>query len=247
MAVARGSDISGQRFGRWLVLELSSTDGYIKRYLCKCDCGVLKSVVRAQLISGSSKSCGCLRTEMVVQRSTKHGMYHTPEYRVYTSMVNRCTNPNYHEYHSYGGRGIKVSHLWSTFDRFYADVGARPEAGMQLDRRDNDKDYEPGNVKWSTKVENARNKRNTVWVMYQNEKITLKEVSEKSGIPYSALFYRYQRGDRGEDLVVPSGSRPRTARIPIDGFKIIDDIQIPESAPTLEAIQQGLSEMVEKA
>ena len=83
-------------------------------------------------------------------------------------------------------------------------MGPRPAAGYQLERKDNEKGYEPGNVVWATRTQNARNKRNTVRVDYNGELLTLKEVAEKTGIPYSALFYRYQKGYTGADLVKPS-------------------------------------------
>jgi hypothetical protein len=74
-------------------------------------------------------------------------------------MKNRCENPNVRQYKDYGGRGIRVCDRWrSSFENFLADVGERP-AGLSLDRIDNDGDYEPGNVKWSTRSEQMHNRR----------------------------------------------------------------------------------------
>jgi len=204
MQVPLGADIVGMKFGRWTIDSLFSTVNYIKRYKCVCDCGNIKVVVRSQILKGASKSCGCLRTEGIINRSTTHGMSRSPEYKVYTSMVNRCTNKEYLEYDLYGGRGIKVSSLWDTFEKFYAYMGPRPSIGWQLDRIDNEKGYEPGNVKWATKTQNARNKRNTVYVDYLGVKTPLKEVAEKTGVDYHALFYRYQKGLTGSELIAPS-------------------------------------------
>ena len=202
--ISRGQELDGQRFGRWTVQGLHEKVGYIKTYLCVCDCGNSKIVARAQLMGGHSRSCGCLRKETTTERSKTHGLSRSPEYKVYISMLNRCSNPNYQEYHNYGGRGIKVCERWLKFENFIVDMGPRPAAGYQLERKDNEKGYEPGNVVWATRTQNARNKRNTVRVDYNGELLTLKEVAEKTGIPYSALFYRYQKGYTGADLVKPS-------------------------------------------
>jgi hypothetical protein len=74
-------------------------------------------------------------------------------------MLDRCYNPDYHGYPSYGARGIRVCPDWLIFDRFYAAVGDPPGPNMTLDRIDNDKGYQPGNVRWATKSEQARNQR----------------------------------------------------------------------------------------
>lgn len=207
MKIPHGVDIVGMKFGRWTVTGLVSVVNYIKNYSCLCECGNTKTVARAQLLGRFSSSCGCLRTDKLVARSTTHGMCHTAEYKVYTSMVNRCTNEAYAEYVLYGGRGIKVSPLWDTFEKFFADMGPRPARGWQLDRKDNEKGYEPGNVKWVTRVQNSRNKRNTVYVEYLGVQTPLKEVSEKTGIDYHALFYRHQKGLTGAELIAPSKKR----------------------------------------
>ena len=204
MKVPRGSDLAGMVFGRLTVVKLDSQTGYIKRYACICECGNTRVVPRANLLNGSSKSCGCLRVDTTIARSTTHGRYYTPEYRVYKSMVNRCTNPNYHEYHLYGGRGITISEEFDTFEKFFAIVGPRPSEDHQLDRKDNEKGYTPENVHWATRSENARNKRNNVLVTYNGEEMTLIEAAEKSGIDYHALYYRYENGWTGEKLFSPT-------------------------------------------
>ena len=134
-----------------------------------------------------------------------HGLSDSKIYRAYKDMINRCCNPNTKAYHNYGGRGIKVCERWlNSFENFYEDVSKLEhfgEAGYTLDRINNDGNYEPGNVKYSTRKEQNRNRRSTVFVEYNGEQITLAEAAELTGINYHTLYTRYSReGLRGESL-----------------------------------------------
>jgi hypothetical protein len=145
-------------------------------------------------------SCGCLRRETTVARSTTHGLSHTPEYRVWTTMINRCTNPNYAEFHLYGGRGITVAKPWRKFEKFFNDMGPRPSPKHQLDRERNSEGYSADNCRWVTAKLNGRNKKNTVTVTLHGIQITLADLAEKAGIDYHAAFYRYQQGWSAERI-----------------------------------------------
>ncbi len=148
-------DQSGQRFDRWEVLSISPNwHRNNQLWICRCDCGVEKHVAIGSLRSGRSKSCGCLSLEA----HTIHSLSRTPTYNTWTTMVQRCTNPRNSNYPNYGGRGICVHPAWLTFAAFLADVGERP-AGTSLDRIDNDRGYQPGNVRWATRHEQNRNSR----------------------------------------------------------------------------------------
>lgn len=106
----------------------------------------------------------------------RHGMFGTPEYNSWLGMKNRVLNPNHQSYNNYGGRGIKISDRWvNSFLNFYSDVGPRPGPGYSIDRIDNDGNYEPGNVKWSTRKEQNSNKR--VYALASNNKSGVKGVT----------------------------------------------------------------------
>ncbi len=90
----------------------------------------------------------------------RHGMHKSPEYKIWGSMKRRCNNPNDARYSDYGGRGIKVYPAWDEdFRAFIKDVGMRPSKHYTLDRIDNDRGYEPGNVRWATRITQNRNQR----------------------------------------------------------------------------------------
>lgn len=140
-----------------------------RAFLCRCDCGNQKIISLAELKRGTTKSCGCWNSEVqssfMIDYSTKHGKSNTPEYSIWKGMKERCNNPKNKSYHNYGGRGIKVFDRWlDSFENFINDMGERPSKNHQLDRINNDGNYEPSNCKWSTRSENTINKRHKLGV-----------------------------------------------------------------------------------
>jgi len=152
-------DLIGNRFGRLLVLEETATRKGWKRYfLCECDCGTIREFAMAGLRKGTTKSCGCLRLELFIERRTQHGMCETPEYNSWRAMKERCNNPKNNHYHLYGERGITYDPKWETFEGFFEDMGLRPE-GTTLDRIDSNGNYTKENCKWSNITEQNINTR----------------------------------------------------------------------------------------
>lgn len=163
--------LSGQRFGRWLVIEQAEplvTARHRKhRWLCRCDCGVERVIKGSMLMDGTSESCGCgrLARSMLSPRKHGHSKAHRDGRRTYNSwamMIQRCTNPKNPAYDHYGGRGISVCDRWRLdFKAFLADMGERPHR-TSIDRIDVDGHYEPGNCRWATDKEQRRNTSRTV-------------------------------------------------------------------------------------
>lgn len=155
-------DLTGERFGRLIVLrDVGRYNGGVL-WLCECDCGRLIRVASGKLREGVTKSCGCWRRDNMIkmnkERST-HGMFNTPIYRTWNAMLQRCENPNNTAYKWYGERGIFVCERWHKFENFLEDMGPRPE-GKSIDRwPDNEGNYELGNCRWATSKEQVNNQR----------------------------------------------------------------------------------------
>jgi len=167
----RHSIEEGQRFGRLSVLEETPPRNGSRRVACLCDCGNEVTTMLQSLIKGETTSCGCYHRELLAEHNrsaehraliTKHGMIGHPLYGTWWGMIARCENPDHQAFKNYGGRGITVCPEWHDVAAFIAwieaNIGPRP-AGMTLDRADNDRPYEPGNVRWATLSEQRRNRR----------------------------------------------------------------------------------------
>lgn len=196
-------DLAGQKFGRLTAIERAPNSIHKKaRWRCRCECGNEKTIVAGDLRSGRTLACGCLGREQLRAApqvgSPKHGLCYTPEYRAWGSMIQRCTNSKSRSFKNYGGRGITVCAEWrKSFEAFFAYVGNRPSPDHTLDRFPNQNgNYEPGNVRWATQVEQMNNVRNNVRVVYRGEKMTLPEAIRKAGniASRTAVGYRIRVG-----------------------------------------------------
>jgi hypothetical protein len=155
-----------------------------------CSCGNEVKALGGNIRRGLTKSCGCLRDENRI----KHGMWGTPTYWVWHSMLDRCRNSEHKSYKNYGGRGVKVCDRWFKFENFLADMGEQPK-DLTLDRRNNDGNYEPRNCRWITQKEQCRNRRGN-WdpIIYKCENKLPVEFAEQYGINPETLKSRLRRG-----------------------------------------------------
>ena len=180
-------DLTGKRFGRWLVLSRAPNRRGHAYWNCQCDCGTEKVVWGNSLRRGESLSCGCLKRDMARERNISHGQTGCPTYNSWQNMKIRCYNKNRPKNVNYHDKEIIVCDRWlNSFPNFLADMGERPE-GTSIERINNDGNYEPTNCKWATRKEQGRNRYNNRMITYQGEKKCLAEWAEELGIDYNTL------------------------------------------------------------
>lgn len=193
-------DITGMRFGRLIAVTLMNplpnSNGLL--WMCKCDCGRYKAVRVGKLREGKTRSCGCLRRELLVARMTTHGATVGGARRLYDRwriMHARCENPATRGYEGYGGRGIKVCKRWFNYWNFVKDMGMPPTWQHQIDRKNNDGNYTPKNCRWVTPKQQYQNRRpDKRWLMIEKNGKTqcLKNWCRELGLDYMATWKRYR-------------------------------------------------------
>ena len=191
----------GDIFGRLTVYGDKSLirNGLRCRYiLCKCICGNKSKVTPSSLMSGTTKSCGCIQKESVSFNMKTHGKSKTPFYSKWMSMKKRCNNKNNISYKWYGGRGIKISKRWESFESFYDDMHEGylkhlDEFGRKettLDRIDGNGNYCKDNCRWLTLDGQRMNRENTIFVNYKDTKYSMKELTIRFDIGYHRLYHK---------------------------------------------------------
>lgn len=187
----------GMRFDRLLVVaDIDSGHGKRRLVKCLCDCGRTKEF-RAQSVR-RHRSCGCrhreITSELCRKKNTTHNMRHSVEYDIWCAMKGRCHNPSNTSFSRYGALGIVVCEKWRTdFSAFLADMGARPSADHSIDRIDGSLGYEPGNCRWATITEQARNRSNNRLVFYEGRELPLSEACELAGVNYQTAQSRLKK------------------------------------------------------
>lgn len=184
------NQLIGRKFGELIVLGVNFID---KKLHCQCDCGNYTYVKGKHLISGHTKSCGCLQKKTIGNLNRKHNLSNSKEHRIWGNMKSRCTNPNVDRYKDYGGRGIKVCDRWLDkehgFENFLEDMGKCPK-GLTLDRKDNNGNYSPDNCRWATRKEQNNNKRNLNLIEIDGKKMSLTIAAELLGVSRNTIYNR---------------------------------------------------------
>ena len=221
--MGRVADITGQRFGRWIVIDRAPSGPKGQSYWkCICDCGNQRIVDHTGLRRGTSQSCGCLKNELTIKRFSIHGMHKTPTYWAWSSMRCRCKNSNHEEYRNYGGRGITVCSRGDDFSNFLKDMGERPSDKHSIDRIDNSRGYTCGccdeciknewvaNCRWATKKEQQNNMRSNRFVSFNGVTHTISEWAEVTGIHKRTIAGRIDSGQSVERALTekPRHSKP---------------------------------------
>lgn len=188
-------DLTGQKFGRLLVIGKTETKNKITYWHCVCECGKEKDVSSMALRDGRVVSCGCFSAERIGNLSRTHGKSDTRLYDIWSGIKQRCYNSNRKSYSDYGKRGILMCDEWKNdfmiFYKWALENGYTEN--MSIDRIDVNGNYEPSNCRWVTDEEQRLNKRNTIYVEVFGEKKTLFSLCQLLGIDYKKAHSRYKR------------------------------------------------------
>lgn len=180
-------DLTGQRFGKLIAVKYLYSKDKRAYWLVKCDCGKEAEKNAKYLLNGDTTSCGCILA--------KNGRSKTRLYRIWAGMMTRCYNKKRRSYRDYGGRGIIVCDRWHNFNNFYEDMIEGYKDDLTLDRfPDRHGNYEPGNVRWATIHEQARNKDRTKEYLFNGKKMIIPEIAKEIGVSPFTLYSRIANG-----------------------------------------------------
>lgn len=185
----RFKDLTGQRFGKLTVLSRAASIDNDAAWLCRCDCGAETTVRSGNLKRAKACTKWCSRV------ITTHGMARTKEYRAWRGIKKRCLVKSCALYKNYGGRGIGMFAEWQdSFEAFYRYVGKAPSPSHSIDRVNNDGNYEPGNVRWATYTQQARNTRRNHLLTHDGISMCISDWADFVGIRAGVIFTRLHHG-----------------------------------------------------
>ena len=200
-------NLIGQIFERLTVRSYSHKSKWGHSYwVCECSCGNKAIVSSTCLKRGNTRSCGCLRKEVVAEERSTHGDGRAGKrkrlYKIWMGMRCRCNNPNAKDYELYGKRGITVCQLWEKYENFrewalthgYTDY-------LSLDRINPNLGYSPDNCRWATNLEQGLTKRNNLHITAFGKTLTAVEWGRLLGIRAPTIRLRLHRGDSPEEVL----------------------------------------------
>lgn len=177
---------------------ISTNNEKVRMFECQCSCGEIKSIRLSALRSKRTKSCGCLAKktarETCVKRNTSHGLTKHRLYFTWHNMMDRCYSVKVKNYHLYGRRGISVCERWHDVRNFIEDMYPAWKTGLQLDRTNNNGNYEPENCRWVTPAVNLRNKRTNVMIEFNGKVKCLTDWGKEFGMDKKTVAYRVKNG-----------------------------------------------------
>jgi hypothetical protein len=190
-------------FGKLTVIGIGvkrETSGHIY-YSCKCECGKICNIRGPALRTGKTSKClQCSNNELHDNNKT-HGMFGTPTYHVWNSMKERCYNPDNCNYHRYGGRGISICKKWrESFSEFFKDMGVKPP-NLSIERINNEKGYYKSNCKWATVKEQAANRRTTVYIEHDGERMILADWARRLNTGATSIKQMMGRGKSFQEAI----------------------------------------------
>lgn len=214
-------DLTGQQFNRLKVIRRAPNRGKQTYWLCECQCEnkTLKEVRGADLKNGTTKSCGCWKKEVDMQKIKEfnksigyeeHGMSDSRIYSIWLDMNRRCADENRERFKDYGGKGIEVCNSWKNSFKSFKDwaLANGYSEELTIDRIDNNGDYEPDNCKWSTYKEQNNNRGYHRFVEINGVVKNVTQWCEELGMDKHLVRSRIHKGwSEEEALLIPIGVR----------------------------------------
>ena len=202
-------NLVGKRFGRLTVIERDpQSKPKSVKWICKCDCGNTTSVNSQLLRNGHTVSCGCYQRERTSEVSTTHGGSKDRLFHVWSSMRQRCNNPNNHAYKYYGGKGISVCNEWNDYGVFREwalasgyNTQAKPHV-CTLDRIDNSRGYSPDNCRWVDSTVQTNNQTKNIYLTFNGKTQTYAQWAKEKGWNYKVIYDRVKRYGWSEERAV---------------------------------------------
>lgn len=179
-------DIGDKKGRLTLLIPIQTTKGH-KKGLFVCECGTEKQIRISSVISGNTRSCGCLIDYHKLGTMGKtHGMTKSPEWRSWDSMISRCLRKEEYKH-------IEICNSWKTFENFLNDMGRKPSKKHTIDRINNSKGYYPENCRWATPKEQANNRINNRVINCYGVSLTVSEWSDVLEIPQPKIRRRLRK------------------------------------------------------
>lgn len=191
MAGKISKDLTGNKYGMLTVIGRSPDNGHGKKpcvkWLCQCECGRITQASKWSLENGLTVSCGC--------RKKIHGEKHTRLYQTWQNMKRRCHDPKNKRYEHYGLRGITVCQDWDKNYLSFRDwaLSSGYKEGLTIERIDVNGNYCPDNCKWLPMSKQADNTTRSVYYLFYGKKMTIRQISDETGLTYSTISHRVQR------------------------------------------------------
>ncbi|MBS4171915.1 hypothetical protein [Bacillus sp. FJAT-49736] len=198
------NDLTGQKFGRLTVVRRDTSSNKTFLWVCKCECGNVKTVRSFDLRDGKVKSCGCLHAEKVRTNTRTHGKRNTLIYHIWCSIKGRCFRTTCKDFPNYGGRGITMCDSWrNDFMSFYEwSMSNGYKEGLSIDRINNDGNYEPSNCRWVTQAKQSRNKSNNRFITIDGMTKTLADWCKFYKVHISTAHSRIKSGKTGKEIFI---------------------------------------------